>query len=66
MAAQGGGLVIAPEQLAAMQSHLRVCHSQRLPGGIQIRVIAASAPRADAQAVTPTLEDAYMALSERE
>ena len=55
-------LVIAPEQLAAMQQHLRICHSVRKPDGVLIRVVAASAPRAGAQAVTPTLEDAYMAL----
>ena len=55
-------LVIAPEQLAAMQQHLRICHSVRKPDGVLIRVVAAAAPRSDAQAVTPTLEDAYMAL----
>lgn len=55
-------LVIAPEQLSAMQTHLRVCHSARRAEGVLIRVVAATAPRADAQAVTPTLEDAYMAL----
>ncbi len=59
-------LVIAPEQLAAMRTHLRICHSVRKPDGVLIRVVAATAPRADAQAVTPTLEDAYMALYDRQ
>ena len=62
-------LVIAPEQLAATRaigSHLRICHSARRVEGVLIRVVAAAAPRADAQAVTPTLEDAYMALYDSE
>jgi len=59
-------LVIAPEQLTAMRTHLRVCHSVRKAEGVLIRVVAATVPRADAQAVTPTLEDAYMALYDRQ
>ncbi|HEX7643919.1 MAG TPA: ATP-binding cassette domain-containing protein [Burkholderiaceae bacterium] len=59
-------LTIAPEQLAAMKQHLRICHSIRKPAGVLIRVVAAAAPRADAQAVAPTLEDAYMALYDHE
>ncbi|HEY8026114.1 MAG TPA: ABC transporter ATP-binding protein [Burkholderiaceae bacterium] len=57
-------LTIASEQLSAMREHLHICHSVRRPEGVRIRVIAASAPRHDAEAVTPSLEDAYMALSD--
>ncbi len=59
-------LTIATEQLAAMRAHLQVCHSVRRPDGIRIRVIAAVRPRHDAEAVIPTLEDAYMVLSGNE
>jgi hypothetical protein len=36
-----------------------LCASLRRPEGVRVRVVAASSPHADAQAVTPGLEDAY-------
>jgi ABC-2 type transport system ATP-binding protein len=59
-------LTVAGDQLVAMREHLHVCHSVRRPDGVRIRVIAATAPRQDAEAVVPSMEDAYMALSDRE
>jgi len=51
--------VIAPEQLAAVQSRFAVSQSVRLPEGVRVRVLSPSAPGPDAVAVAPTLEDAY-------
>ncbi len=59
-------LTVASDQLVAMREHLHVCHSVRRPDGVRIRVIAATAPRQDAEAVIPSMEDAYMALSDHE
>ncbi len=48
-----------PAQLAAVRARFTVCASLRRPDGVRIRVVHPEAPHADAQAVTPTLEDAY-------
>ena len=50
---------IAPERLADVRKHFTLCGSLRRPEGIRVRVLADSCPHADAQAVTPELEDAY-------
>jgi ABC-2 type transport system ATP-binding protein len=47
------------EQLAQVRERFVLCASLRRPDGIRVRVLSASAPHADAQAVTPGLEDAY-------
>jgi ABC-2 type transport system ATP-binding protein len=50
---------MAPEQLAEVRARLVVCASLRRPDGIRVRVVSSESPHADAQAVTPGLEDAY-------
>lgn len=50
---------LAPEQLAEVRSRFIVCASLRRPDGIRVRVVCSEQPHADAQAVTPGLEDAY-------
>jgi len=50
---------IAPEQLANVRSKFVLCASLRRPDGVRVRVISAESPHADAQSVTPALEDAY-------
>lgn len=46
-------------ELAGLRSRFLVCASLRRPEGVRIRVVHNGAPHVDAQAVTPTLEDAY-------
>ncbi|MBV8466227.1 MAG: ATP-binding cassette domain-containing protein [Burkholderiales bacterium] len=46
--------------LGEVRSRHRVSASQRRPDGIRLRVVADRAPSADAEAVVPTLEDAYV------
>jgi ABC-2 type transport system ATP-binding protein len=50
---------IASEQLADVRAKYTLCASLRRPEGVRVRVISAEAPHGDAQAVAPTLEDAY-------
>ena len=50
---------LAPEQLADVRAKFVLCASLRRPDGVRVRVISAESPHADAQAVTPGLEDAY-------
>ncbi|TDR42059.1 ABC-type multidrug transport system ATPase subunit [Tahibacter aquaticus] len=50
---------LAPEQLAEARAKFAVCASLRRPDGIRVRVVSAESPHAEAQAVTPALEDAY-------
>ena len=50
---------VAEDQLAAARAGLVLCASLRRPEGIRIRVVSENRPHADAQAVTPGLEDAY-------
>lgn len=56
---------IAPEQLADVRRRFTLCGSLRRPEGIRVRVLADACPHADAQAVTPELEDAYAWLTGR-
>ena len=57
---------LSSDQLSAIRSQFTVCASLRRPEGIRIRVVNAGSPHAEAQAVTPTLEDAYTWLLGRE
>jgi ABC-2 type transport system ATP-binding protein len=50
---------VAADELAAVRAKFTVCASLRRPEGIRVRVIANAAPNADAQSVSPGLEDAY-------
>ncbi|KFN47383.1 ABC transporter ATP-binding protein [Arenimonas composti] len=50
--------------LAEARARHAVTSSLRRPDGIRLRVVAAAAPSADAVAVTPSLEDAYLWLLE--
>ena len=47
------------EQLADVRAKFTLCASLRRPDGVRVRVVSAESPHTDAQAVTPTLEDAY-------
>jgi ABC-2 type transport system ATP-binding protein len=50
---------VSADQIADIRSKFTLCASLRRPDGIRVRVVSVDAPHADAQAVTPTLEDAY-------
>jgi ABC-2 type transport system ATP-binding protein len=42
-----------------VREHNTLCASLRRPEGVRVRVVAGERPHADAQEVTPGLEDAY-------
>lgn len=50
---------VAADQLEQVRTRHALCASLRRPEGIRVRVISAERPHADANAVTPELEDAY-------
>jgi ABC-2 type transport system ATP-binding protein len=50
---------IAPEAMAEVRGKYVLCASLRRPEGVRVRVVSAGTPHSVAQAVTPTLEDAY-------
>jgi len=50
---------VAEDRLAALRGKHHVCASLRRPDGIRVRVVGDASPDADAQSVTPSLEDAY-------
>jgi ABC-2 type transport system ATP-binding protein len=50
---------IAAEAMAEVRAKHVLCASLRRPEGIRVRVVSAQQPVPQAQAVTPTLEDAY-------
>ena len=52
--------------LAEARQRLLISNTIRRPEGLQLRVIAAQAPGASARPVTPTLEDAYLAVIHEE
>jgi ABC-2 type transport system ATP-binding protein len=54
--------VVPSAQIAKLRSEYRVSAALNRVDGVQLRVIAASAPSADATPAPPTLEDAYLLL----
>ena len=50
---------VAEGDLAAVRARHHACASLRRPEGIRVRVVADAAPAVQAQAVAPSLEDAY-------
>jgi ABC-2 type transport system ATP-binding protein len=50
---------VPAEQLPQVREQYTLCASLRRPEGVRVRVVSAERPNADAQAVTPGLEDAY-------
>jgi ABC-2 type transport system ATP-binding protein len=50
---------VPAEQLPQVREKYTLCASLRRPEGVRVRVVSAERPNADAQAVTPGLEDAY-------
>jgi ABC-2 type transport system ATP-binding protein len=50
---------VAADALPSVRAQFVLCASLRRPDGIRVRVVSADRPHEDAQAVTPTLEDAY-------
>ena len=53
---------IAAEELAQVRASWHVSTSMRQPDGVRVRIVGEQAPRASAQLVAPTLEDAYLLL----
>lgn len=51
-----------PAHMAQVRKEYVLCGSLRRPDGIRVRVVSERAPNASAQAVTPSLEDAYTRL----
>ena len=51
---------VAPERLAELRQQHHISRSLRSAGGVTLRVVAEAAPSADAVAVAPDLEDAYL------
>ena len=56
---------IPAERLSEVRAGFRVSRAQRRADGVELRVIADVAPSADAEAVAPDLEDAYLSLLPR-
>ncbi|RZA18753.1 MAG: ABC transporter ATP-binding protein [Lysobacteraceae bacterium] len=56
---------VAAEQLAEARARLRISRAQRRAHGVEVRVVGGQAPSADAVAVAPDLEDAYLWLLDR-
>lgn len=50
---------VPADALPAVREKYTLCASLRRPEGVRVRVVSAERPNADAQAVTPGLEDAY-------
>jgi ABC-2 type transport system ATP-binding protein len=50
---------VAADALPAVRAKHTLCASLRRPEGVRVRVVANERPNADAQSVTPGLEDAY-------
>ncbi|GAB2875150.1 ABC transporter ATP-binding protein [Pseudoduganella ginsengisoli] len=57
---------IPATDLSAVRTAHRVSASLLRPGGVQVRIVAATAPSPDAVAAEPTLEDAYVWLLSRQ
>jgi len=54
-------LTVSSEQLPALQATHRVSQALRRADGVLVRVVGTAVPPPGARAVTPTLEDAYLA-----
>lgn len=52
--------VASPAELEDLRQEHQVSNTVQRPDGIEVRVVAESAPSASAERVTPTLEDAYL------
>jgi ABC-2 type transport system ATP-binding protein len=53
---------VAADALPGVHARHKVIASRRRPDGVRVRVVATSAPAADAESVMPGLEDAYAGL----
>ncbi|QSX78685.1 ABC transporter ATP-binding protein [Agrilutibacter solisilvae] len=56
---------VPAERLADVRAQFRVSRAQRRAHGVEVRVVGERAPSADATAVAPDLEDAYLWLLHR-
>jgi len=50
---------VPAEELQKVREQYTLCASLRRPDGVRVRVVSSGKPNADAQAITPGLEDAY-------
>jgi len=57
--------IVPSEALIALKQKYIISGSVRRQDGIQVRVVSETAPSADAQAIAPSLEDAYLQLVSR-
>jgi ABC-2 type transport system ATP-binding protein len=58
--------LVAEAEVAGVRARYTISHSARRADGVLMRVIGANAPSADARAVAPSLEDAYVCLLGRQ
>jgi ABC-2 type transport system ATP-binding protein len=58
--------LVAEADVPAVRAGYTISHSSRRSDGVLMRVIAPTAPAADARAVAPSLEDAYVCLLGRQ
>lgn len=56
--------VVPRAELGKLKQSFQVCQTVQRADGVQLRLIADEPPTADAEPVTPTLEDAYLAYVE--
>jgi ABC-2 type transport system ATP-binding protein len=57
--------VVPSAALPAVRSHHLISGTIRRAGGVQVRIVAGSAPDPLARSVQPTLEDAYLHFTSR-
>jgi ABC-2 type transport system ATP-binding protein len=53
---------VAPERLEQVRAAYHVSNSLRRPDGVRVRLMSPQAPAPEAEAVAPSLEDAYVSL----
>jgi len=51
---------VPAEHMAALREHFLISGTARRGDGLRVRIVSESAPAAEARAVSPTLEDAYL------
>jgi ABC-type multidrug transport system ATPase subunit len=57
---------VSEPRFEELRQHARIVHHMRDGDSIRVRLLAASQPISEAEAVTPTLEDSYLWLLDKE